>query len=179
MTDQHNNPDKFFVVAQFESVYKDTPFLKTKVYTDFPERLKPGKTVLIDFFGQMKPLVIDEANMKNTGCLLKLRNFSTASEVKVLVGKYLYIDASEAEVLPEDQFYVHDLIGSEIEMADGSILGRITDVLLLPANDVYTVVTPEGAEVLVPATKEIISGFYKDQKKLVLKIGRAFFGDEN
>jgi 16S rRNA processing protein RimM len=82
----------------------------------------------------------------------------------------LFIDKPNLVKLPEDQFFIHDLLGSEV-YKDDKLLGIIKDVLQLPANDVYVVNDAEGNELLVPAVKEFIMDFNADTKVLILKPG--------
>jgi ribosomal 30S subunit maturation factor RimM len=47
------------------------------------------------------------------------------------------------------------------------LVGKIVDVMVLPANDVY-VMDADGKEILIPAIKEFIEKFIPSEKKLFL-----------
>ena len=68
--------------------------------------------------------------------------------------------------LAEGQYFISDAIGLPVldtrEGREGDVLGVVEDILPNAASDIYTVKTPDGAEVLVPAIpvfiKEVIPG---------------------
>lgn len=171
------HPD-YLVVARVESVYRDSPFLKISLFTDYPERFSEGKTVFLEFFGEFKALVIEESYREGAVFFVRLKNFTEYEECAELVGKYLYIPEKEAAPLPEHSYYVHDLIGSKVLASDGE-LGEIYDVMLLPANDAYVVRNAEGKEILIPALKEIIDSFDAEKKILTLRATKSYLGYED
>ncbi|HTA77622.1 MAG TPA: ribosome maturation factor RimM, partial [bacterium] len=63
--------------------------------------------------------------------------------------------SEDREELPEDQFYMDDLMGLSVETLEGRKLGVIDEIMDGPANSVL-VVKKEGREVLVPALKSMI-----------------------
>ena len=72
----------------------------------------------------------------------------------LLKGKIVSVDRDEVE-LPEGRYFIVDLIGLEVRQADtGEVLGKLVDVLDLPANQVYVV--KGKREYLIPAVDEFI-----------------------
>ena len=58
--------------------------------------------------------------------------------------------------VPEDAFFIADLIGLDvIDIATGEKLGTLADVLNLGASDLYEIKTPSGKK-LIPAVPEFI-----------------------
>ena len=72
-----------------------------------------------------------------------------------LGGVWLRVSRDAFRPLPEGRFYVFQIIGLKVETESGEPVGRVVDVLSLPANDVY-VVDREGEEVLLPAAQELM-----------------------
>ena len=60
---------------------------------------------------------------------------------------------SELGELPEDTYYVDELVGLMVVTTSGEEIGPILQVLESPANDVY--VTARG---MVPAVKQFVRG---------------------
>ncbi len=58
--------------------------------------------------------------------------------------------------LPENEYYVDDLVGLLVKDATGAIIGRLSGVFETPANDVYQVIDEAGHEILLPAIEGII-----------------------
>ena len=70
-----------------------------------------------------------------------------------LKNKIISINRDEA-LLPEGSFFLADLIGLSVVSDTGTPLGRLTEVLQRPANNVYVV---QGErEILIPAVPEFI-----------------------
>ena len=63
----------------------------------------------------------------------------------------LVVDTADLPALDDpDDFYDHELEGLSAELADGSPLGAVREVVHLPHGDLLAVTTTAGAEVLVP-----------------------------
>ncbi len=171
--------DGFIAIGFFQSVYRDSPFLRVQILTDFPERFAPGNAVYMEFFDAApKKFKIEESYQDKSGWLVKLTNFDTPELCEVLQNKYLYVPESELNPLPEHMYYVHDLIGSEVIIEDETV-GTIQDVLQMPANDVYAVLLHSGKELMVPALKDTIHSFDRVAKKLILSKKKSFFAYED
>jgi 16S rRNA processing protein RimM len=168
----------FFIVGKIESVYRDTNYVKIRSYTDNPDRFKAGNTVQVDFYGNIKPLTIFDAQQDGAFASVRFVNFDTSDDCEFLIGKFLYIPEEDAISLPEFSYFIHDLIGSTVEAEDG-VLGTIKDVLSYPANDVYVVEDSDGNEILIPALKELIASFSPSGKVMRLKAGKSYFNDKD
>jgi len=168
----------YLAVAQVSSLGGDTGFVKLKLFTDFTDDLRKRKVLYIDFFGQKKELKIDTIRGNGKQMSVKFSGFSSAEEAKVLLGRNLFIPAGETRSLSENEYYVHDLIGSDVYKND-IFFGKIKDVFSLPTNDVYVIEKSSGEEYLLPALKEYIESFSAAEKKLTLKRGEGFYDDEN
>jgi 16S rRNA processing protein RimM len=64
---------------------------------------------------------------------------------------------SEVAPLPEGTYYIFDLIGCEVVGSRSGVIGKVDDVLQMPANDVLVVETRKG-EVLIPLVGNVIKG---------------------
>ena len=76
---------------------------------------------------------------------------------------------AEIPRIPKNTFLVRDLIGSTVITDDGRCLGSLVEVLTTPANDVYRIIK-DKRELLVPALKNLVQKFDKDNKKLVIHL---------
>ena len=73
-----------------------------------------------------------------------------------LVGGELFIDVEERDPLPEDRFYLDDLLGCEVICSRYGRLGTLNRVMDLPANDVWVVDGGQYGEILIPAIREVV-----------------------
>lgn len=83
-----------------------------------------------------------------------------------LVGSELFIDVAERDPLPEDRFYLDDLVGCEVVCSKYGSLGKLHEVMDLPANDVWVIQSGPYGEVLVPAIREIVQRVDTDAKRV-------------
>ena len=94
---------------------------------------------------------------RRSGRLLnvKLTDVDTREAALALRGAYLQVREGDLPILREDEFYRFQLIGLSVLSVEGRDLGRVTDVLSAPENDVYVVQGAFG-EVLIPAIDDVV-----------------------
>ena len=107
--------------------------LKLLPWTDSPEFLLDFGRFSID--GRWYE--VQRSRVQKTCLLVKLRDVDSVEDAARLVKKIAKIDRDDAP-LPEGSHYVADLIGLKV-LSEGESIGRITDVLSMPGNDVYVV----------------------------------------
>ena len=169
---------EFYLVARITSTADKKGFVKIYSYSDFPERFFSLHEVFIDFFGSKKKFVVEEAKKLKGELFVRFKNFSTEKETKVLLNKEVFVEEKDVIKLPENFYFVHDLIGSTV-FRNRKLFGKIEDVLSYPANDVYVIKENNGGEILLPALSELIESFDPENKVMVLKPGESFYEDED
>lgn len=87
---------------------------------------------------------------------LKLKGFENKESVEPLRNQYLWIPRNMARKLPENTYYIADLLGCRVETRTGEYLGKIADVLETGSNDVYIVQEGPRGEILIPALKKVV-----------------------
>jgi 16S rRNA processing protein RimM len=88
--------------------------------------------------------------------VLKLAGIDDANAAEPLRNLDLQIPESKLAKLPPDSYYQHDILGLRVLTMDGRDLGPIIDIIVTGSNDVYTIKTPEGKQILIPAIKDVI-----------------------
>ena len=88
--------------------------------------------------------------------ILKFQGVTDVPSALAMRGAVLYIDRSDAH-LPQGSFFLADIMGLEVRSADdGRVLGKVADILTLPANNVYVVRGGER-ELMIPAVPQFIA----------------------
>jgi len=136
---------------------------RVRPLTDFPERFEPGEKVFIEG----NPYAIESSTWQKDGVIITLTGINTPEAAAKLRRKTLDIPARALHQLPEGQYYQFDIIGMEVQTADGAALGKVTDILNC-GNDVY-VVKGEGKEILIPATRDVVKSIDLKSKKMVIE----------
>jgi 16S rRNA processing protein RimM len=168
----------FFLVAEIKSAYKKNGFVSLFTHINYPEILFDLDKVFIEVFGDYKEFFIQKAEKIKNNYFLKLKNFDTDDDVQFLIGKKIFVKAAEKDKPDKDVYFVRDLIGSIVYRNDEKF-GEVTDVLFLPANDVYVIQDINNKEVLIPAVKDYIESFNPEKKILILKAGGSIYDDED
>ena len=128
--------------------------VKVAVVTDFPERFKAGNEMtMILPDGDRRYVRIEKSTPNKGGMSIKFKGVETRTDAEGLRGVELVIDESQLCELPDDQFYLFDIVGLKVVTDDGREQGNVTEVLLGGANDVY--VTSTG--LCIPAIKDVVA----------------------
>lgn len=118
--------------------------------TDEPERrFAPGAKVLLDGVPRtvVESRLVPRVALRLDGCDDRL-------QAQALRGLWMYVEVGDERPEDPDEFYDHQLVGLRVLVA-GEVVGTVTDVLHLPAQDVLVVGTGSG-QVLVPFVADIV-----------------------
>lgn len=168
---------EFYLVAKIVSAFGRDGFVKVSSFTDFPDHLLNLKKVYIDFFGDKKDFLVDDVKESNGSFLFKFKNFNNEKEIEILLNKEIFVDDKDLIKLPENSYFIHDLIGSRV-LRNNVEIGKVKNVVSFPANDVYVVENEQGEEILIPAVHDFIEGFDPAEKLLKLKPGEKLHEDD-
>ncbi|GAA0122115.1 MAG: 16S rRNA processing protein RimM [Clostridium argentinense] len=128
----------------------------------------------LEEFTTLKKVYIDGVEKKITSCklqsdraILKIEGIDSMDEAEKYRNKYLKIHREDAKELPEDSYYVADLIDCKVFDTEGEELGTVYDVIETGSNDVYWVKGKK--EVLIPALKEIVVKVDIENNEIIIK----------
>lgn len=169
--------DDFFLIARITSISGSEGFLNLYLITDFDEKMKSLKEVYVDFFGSKKKFVVESVKGSKKSFQIKFEKFNTPRELQVLSGREIYISENDLAKLPDGSYFIHDLIDVEV-LRNNISLGKIREVLNLPANDVFVIADDKGREILIPFVLDFIEKFDLKNKRLVLKPGAGEYEDD-
>jgi len=134
--------------------------LKLELYTDAPEqRFVPGAVFHVQvpegspWFG--RTISVRELRWFNGAPVAFFAEVADRTAAESIVRAILWIDEDAvAESVEENAWYHHQLVGLEVQR-DGAVIGRVTAVQHLPAQDLLEIETANGA-VLVPFVEAIV-----------------------
>ena len=93
------------------------------------------------------------SRIHKTCVLAKLRGIDTPEQATLLRGQVVSIDRSNL-TLPKGTVFIADLLGCRVLEEEGREIGKIKDVLTMPASDVYVVQGEK--QYMIPAVKEFV-----------------------
>ncbi|MEU6487642.1 ribosome maturation factor RimM [Streptomyces sp. NPDC046887] len=157
------------VVARIGRAHGIKGEVTVEVRTDEPElRLAPGAVLATDP-AATGPLTIETGRVHSGRLLLRFAGVSDRTGAEALRNTLLIADVDPDE-RPEDdeEFYDHQLIDLDVVLADGTAIGRITEISHLPSQDLFVVERPDGTEVMIPFVEEIVSEIDLDGQRAVI-----------
>jgi len=146
--------------------------------TDNPERFKQLEWVYIDKNPVLERYNIGGIKFHKGFVIVKLKEINYMNEAETLKGLYMKVDRENAVKLPEDSFFICDLIGCEVFEEKGSRLGILKDVLRTGSNDVFAVSEEGKKEILIPALKSVVKSVSIEDKKMVVALPEGLLDDE-
>jgi len=151
--DQGGAPD-YLVVGKLRRPHGVRGELWMDVLTDFPERLRSGLTV---YAGEnRKALHIRRCRSHGSSLLVTFEEFSDLETAGMLRNELLYVRADNIPILPEGEYYHHQILGLRVVDENGASLGTVVDILETGANDVCVVRSVSGVELLLPIVDSTI-----------------------
>lgn len=139
-----------------------------EVYTDFPERLEDGTTVFLG--GKHKPATIRHIRHHNDGLLFSFEGVDTPESAGLLRKQMVYVKTETRPALPAGQYYHHQMIGMIVVDDSGNELGRLTEIIVTGANDVYVVSSNEGKELLLPSIKQVVLDVDVEANRMIVHL---------
>ena len=124
------------------------------VHTDFPERFRSGRALLIG--EERRPVRLASARPHAKGLLVKFEGVETPEDASQLRNQWVYVTATDVPSLPEGQLYQHELFGFAVVEENDQPLGELVEIIETGANDVYVVRNENGKEILLPAIPSVI-----------------------
>jgi 16S rRNA processing protein RimM len=134
----------------------------------------PGRfNALNTIFVQKKTIQaysIESVRVSDRFVFLKLSGVDTRNDAELLRGAELLIPEEELLELGENEYFVHDLIGCRVVDEYGNAIGELSDIMQNTSNDVYVLTRPDGAELLVPAIREVVCSVDLPNKTITIRI---------
>lgn len=121
---------------------------------------------------------IEKVGYQGAQVLLKLKGIDDRTLAEGLVGNDIFITEDELRILPDDTYYLRDLIGCDcFDVKENVLIGKITDVIQNSAQDIYEVELTTGNKTYIPAVKEFVKNVDIDNKHVDFDLIPGFIDD--
>ena len=131
--------------------------VKLDPWCDSAEFLKPLKTLYIDG----APRAVASSRIHKGMLIVRFADVEDVNGAMLLKNKIVYFARSDVH-LPKGRHFVADLLGAAVVDEQGAEIGKLTEVLDMPAGQVYVV---QGeTEHTIPAVPEFILDIDADEK---------------
>lgn len=162
--------EQLMEIGQIVNTYGIKGFLKVVPYTDDITRFEDLKSIYVETKNSLKTFIIEDVKYSKNLVLLKLKGIDDINTAEIYKNCYLKIDRKDAVHLPEDSYFIIDLIGITVFSDNNEELGNIVDVYSTGANDIYVVKNELGKQVLLPAIGEVIKDVDIKNKKMIVHL---------
>lgn len=133
--------------------------------------------VFLDIEGIPTPFFAEHIRPKsNSSLILKLRDIDSIDDTEELLGLTALIPAALIPQSDDDEIALADLVGYQLQSADGKMLGIITDFVDYGLNAVFSLRTSTD-EVLIPAADELIVEYDEDKRLLTMDLPDGLLPD--
>jgi len=149
-----SQPEPTVVVGKVTKAHGLQGEVTVLVLSDNPNRFDQGSAVYTE---EGRELVVDSSRRNGARLLVTFLGVADRTAADALRGASLFVPVSMLPELEAGEFWPHQLEGCEVVTESGRSLGRITDVIPNPANDIWVVVDDEGTESLLPAIHQVIT----------------------
>lgn len=157
-------------IGQIVNTYGIKGFVKVVPFTDNINRFEDLKTVYVETKKGLENFEIEEVKYSKNTVLLKLKGIDDINIAEKYRNCYLKISRENAVKLPEDTYFIIDLLDMKVYTEQDIYLGNIIDVYPTGSNDIYVVKNEEGKQVLLPAIGEVIKTVDIQNKKMVVHL---------
>jgi len=157
----------FLVVGKLRRPHGFRGELLMEVFTDFPERLKPGKEVYLG--DQHRPIKFKSVRVQGSDLLVTFRGIDDEKKAGELRNLQVLVRTDALPDLPDGVYYHHQLVGLTVEDESGKIFGKLDEVLQTGSNDVYIVRDADGKEVLFPALEDVIVSVDLEHQLMIVR----------
>ena len=140
--------------------------VKLDPLTDDVNRFRGMREAYLELHGSHAPVRLSVLSVRPDAVVVHVEGYETVEDAQTLRGGFLCVDRAHAAQLPEYTYFIADLIGLTVSDTEGTVYGKITDVLSIGANDVYVI---DGGKLMVPALRKVIERVDVEAGQMVFK----------
>jgi len=137
--------------------------------TDFPEeRYRKGAELTL--FRENKeplPLIVSGHRKHKNFDLLTFEGYPNINDVEPFRNGILKVTKDDLVDLAENEFYYHEIIGLEVVEEDGTVIGKVKEILSPGANDVWVV------------QRSVVHTIDLENGQVIVEIPEGLLDDEN
>ena len=154
------------IVGRITGVWGLRGDVKVQPLTDSLERFQPGSTLFIDTHSA----TIERSRWQKTVLVIKFEAISGRDAAECFRGRLLTVTREDVPPLPAGQFYHYQLIDMEVISDKGECLGRVSEILITPGNDVYVVSKNGRRDLLLPSLAEVVLDVDLDANRMTVHL---------
>lgn len=122
------------------------------------------------YIGEEKTLIyLEKAKYHKNFAILKFKGYEDINDIEKFKNNFIYVDENEKIVLPDNHFFIYELIDSKVYDMEMNLIGSLIDIIQSSSNDVYVIRDKENKkEYLIPGVKEFVKEIDVEKKKIMI-----------
>jgi 16S rRNA processing protein RimM len=88
--------------------------------------------------------------------LVSFDGYDQREQIAAFSNELVQVRSEDRPILPEGEYYHHQLIGANVIDDEARHLGSLVDILITGANDVFVIRSEDNKEILLPAIDSVI-----------------------
>ena len=158
MAEQRNIPADLVEIGTLARPHGIRGEIRVNYYADSLELLRGDVVYLQAGNKPPRKMEIDTVRMHQGTPLIRFVEAPDRTAAEFLRGQTLLIPESALPELDEDEVYLHDMLGLSVVLdATGQKLGVLDHVLFHGEQEFWSILMPEGKEILLPAVPEFVA----------------------
>ena len=145
-------------------------FVKVNPWVNDVTRFEKLKKVYIKIRNEHKELEIEEVKYHKNQVLLKFKGIDTIEQAEIIRNAIIEIDRENAIPLEKGEYFIADLLESEVFTDEGEKLGILDDIYNTGSKDIYVVKNELGKTILLPGIKDVIKEVDVENKKIIVHL---------
>ena len=168
------NKEEFILIGEIVTAVGIKGEVKIYSYSNNESNYLKNTSLFIDNNKNIRAIKIEDTRIHKGLPIIKFDGIDNRDDAELMVGNKLYIKSDNLGELPENTYYIKDLMGCVVYDNNNEIIGEITDVLQNSAQDLYKIKTKGGKEILIPVVKEFVKRIDIDEKSIYVDLIPGF-----
>lgn len=136
-------------------------------FTNDSKRFNDFKKIYVDIDNNKIKLFIENIRYYKNLVIVKFKNIDNINLVEQYKGKYVFIDEEDKLDLPENTYYISDLLNSKV-IYNNVVFGILVDIYNVQSNDVYVIKNNNNKQIVIPANENIIQSIDINKKEIII-----------
>lgn len=161
----------YFEIGQIVNTSGLKGLVKANLFTDDITKIESFEKVLIEKNKKLIEYEIEEVKYHKNQALIKFKGVDSIETAETLRNCFIRVLREDEPELPEDTYYIVDLIGLDVFLDTGEKLGSLKEVFPVQSgnHDIYVVETGEK-DILLPAIGDVIKDIDIQNKKMIVHL---------
>lgn len=164
------NEPRFLIIGRIRKPHGVKGALKVAIHSDDPQRFKTLDRVFISANPEdhrPNEYRVVDVRLQHADAVIRFEGIETPEDARSYNSQWLFIALEDVAPLSDGEMFTWQLIGLEVETAEGQLLGKVASLLETGANDVL-VVNGDKGEILLPDIPDVVQEIDLQSGKIIV-----------